>query len=64
MIAIAGDQTVHLLWRLRNGEGPQGLRPQPRLLTLMIGALHALTSASSTPCRHGNNLPTIETPAP
>ncbi|PRW20178.1 SGNH hydrolase [Chlorella sorokiniana] len=32
---IAGDQAVHLLWRLQNGEGPRGLNPKS--VSVMIG---------------------------
>ncbi|EFN50812.1 hypothetical protein CHLNCDRAFT_141743 [Chlorella variabilis] len=35
VLAISGDQIVHLLWRLQNGEGPKGLDPQ--VVTVMIG---------------------------
>lgn len=35
VLAIAGDQPVHLLWRLANGEGPAGLNPKQ--ITVMIG---------------------------
>ncbi len=32
---ISGDQAVHLLWRLQNGEGPRGLNP--KAVSVMIG---------------------------
>ncbi|EFN50813.1 hypothetical protein CHLNCDRAFT_55501 [Chlorella variabilis] len=35
VLGIAGDQTMHLLWRLRNGEGPKGLNS--KIVTAMIG---------------------------
>ncbi|KAL4857557.1 Platelet-activating factor acetylhydrolase IB subunit beta [Chlorella vulgaris] len=35
LLGISGDQTMHLLWRLQNGEGPAGLNPTS--ITLMIG---------------------------
>ncbi|KAL4420773.1 hypothetical protein ABPG75_010429 [Micractinium tetrahymenae] len=35
IFAICGDQAVHLLWRLKEGEGPAGLNP--RVVTVMIG---------------------------
>lgn len=35
MLAVSGDQTVHVLWRLQNGEGPRGLKPAK--VALMIG---------------------------
>ncbi|PSC70716.1 SGNH hydrolase [Micractinium conductrix] len=34
VFALAGDQAVHLLWRLAEGEGPEGLNP--KVITLMI----------------------------
>lgn len=33
-LAVAGDRAEHLLWRLRNGEGPKGLSPS-RILILI-----------------------------
>ncbi|KAI7835515.1 hypothetical protein COHA_010589 [Chlorella ohadii] len=34
-MAIGGDQTAHLLWRLRNGEAPQ--KNKPKVVVLLIG---------------------------
>lgn len=28
IFSIAGDRIAHLLWRMRNGEGPAGLHPR------------------------------------
>ncbi|KAI3430716.1 hypothetical protein D9Q98_005302 [Chlorella vulgaris] len=35
LLGISGDQAMHLLWRLQNGEGPSKLKP--KAITLMIG---------------------------
>lgn len=35
VLAIGGDQTAHLLWRLRNGEVP--VKRQPKVVVMLIG---------------------------
>lgn len=35
IFAVGGDRPANLLWRLRHGEGPRGLRP--RAILLLIG---------------------------
>lgn len=47
ILAICGDQAVHLLWRLREGEGPAGL--SPRVIAVMIGTNDAAHLASVYP---------------
>lgn len=47
IFAICGDQAVHLLWRLREGEGPGGLGP--RAIAVMIGTNDAAHLASVYP---------------
>lgn len=55
IFAICGDQAVHLLWRLREGEGPGGLGP--RAIAVMIGTNDAAHLASVYPVRSGCRLP-------
>ncbi|KAL4451315.1 hypothetical protein ABPG77_009387 [Micractinium sp. CCAP 211/92] len=52
IFAICGDQAVHLLWRLREGEGPAGLNP--RVIAVMIGTNDAAHLASVYPARKGD----------
>lgn len=52
IFAICGDQAVHLLWRLREGEGPAGLNP--RAIAVMIGTNDAAHLASVYPARKGD----------
>ena len=47
--AIAGDQTMHLLWRVQNGEGPRGLGPQA--VFLLIGTNDVAHQGSIHPVR-------------
>lgn len=50
ILAISGDETLHLLWRLRHGEGPSGL--SPAVVTLMISTndLFRLTMLHPVSC--------------
>jgi lysophospholipase L1-like esterase len=53
LLGISGDQAMHLLWRLQNGEGPSKLKP--KAITLMIGtndAFHLTRVLPVGPCRY------------
>jgi hypothetical protein len=53
LLGISGDQTMHLLWRLQNGEGPAGLNPTS--ITLMIGTNDVLHLNVLDPVRSSLN---------
>lgn len=54
IFSIAGDRIAHLLWRLRNGEGPAGLRPKALLLLIGTNDVARLASAPGrTPAEAG-----------
>jgi beta-glucosidase len=45
-LGFGGDSTQHVIWRLKNGEFPEGLRP--KYVIIMIGANNAGNSPNST----------------